>query len=71
MLSTHSPDLLSDGSISAREIILLDAAKEGTRVRTANDIDDVRTLLESGLSPEEVVIPFSSPKEAEQLGLFK
>jgi hypothetical protein len=49
----------------------LDAAKEGTRVRTANDIDDVRTLLESGLSPEEVVIPFSSPKEAEQLGLFK
>ncbi|MDZ7794896.1 MAG: AAA family ATPase [Spirochaetia bacterium] len=71
MLSTHSPDLLSDGSISAKEIILLDAAKEGTRVRTAHDIDDVRTLLESGLSPEEVVIPFSSPKDAEQLSLFK
>jgi predicted ATPase len=71
LLSTHSPDLLSDASISAKEIIMLDIAKEGTRVRTANDIDEVRTMLESGMSPDEVVISFSSPKNAEQLRLFK
>jgi len=57
LLSTHSPDLLSDPSITAKELILLFPKKEGTDVKNADTIDLVRTLLESGLIPDEVIIP--------------
>ncbi len=70
MISTHSPDLLSDTSISAREILMLDAKKEGTEVKTAETVPEVKTLLESGMSPDEVVLSHISPKNIEELNLF-
>ena len=70
ILSTHSPDLLSDQSIAAKELILLSPQKEGTDAVNAGNIHEVRALLESGLSPDEVVITYVSPKNVEQLNLF-
>jgi len=69
ILSTHSPDLLSDGSITASEIVLLDMKKAGTKVSTAADIEEVKTLLESGMGADEVVLPYISPNNIEQLEL--
>lgn len=71
LISTHSPDLLSDGSITASELVMLQPNKEGTEVRLANDIIEVKTLLESGIGADEVVISFASPDNIEQLGLFE
>lgn len=70
LLSTHSPDLLTDSSISAEELILLKPQKEGTLVKSANDIIEVKSLLESGLGADEAVIPYVSPDNIEQLELF-
>ncbi|MES1244985.1 MAG: AAA family ATPase [Acidobacteriota bacterium] len=70
MISTHSKDLLDDGGIGLDEVLLLHTGGEGTEVRRADSQDEVRTLLEGGLSLAEVVIPRTRPERAEQLALF-
>ncbi|TVQ20127.1 MAG: chromosome segregation protein SMC [Spirochaetaceae bacterium] len=69
--TTHSPDLLDNSGIAASEILLLTPGAEGTSVKPAADIPEIRVLLESGLSPAEVVIPATAPPGASQLALFK
>ncbi|MBN2532378.1 MAG: AAA family ATPase [Spirochaetales bacterium] len=59
ILSTHSYDLLNDQGISAEEILVLKPAKEGTIVENANTMNDVKTLLDTGLTPAEVIIPIT------------
>ena len=49
-VSTHSDALLTEPGIDGREVLLLTPAKEGTAVKIASDIDEVRTLLEAGLT---------------------
>ncbi len=70
ILSTHSSELLSDQGIGADETLLLMPEQEGSRVRVAADIVEVRLLLETGLPLGEVVIPFTQPGNTEQLALF-
>ena len=71
MISTHSPELLSDQSISGREIIIFTPKSEGTAVQSAVDLPEIRALLEGGLAPYEVVIPQSTPKDIAQMVLFE
>jgi len=70
LTSTHSPDLLSDRSISAEEIVLFIPESEGTRLSPATTYPEVVDLLEAGLTPGEVVIPRSMPDNVGQLALF-
>ena len=70
-VSTHSSDLLSDTGIGLNEVLLMIPEREGTRVLPANDHQDIRRLLEGGLSLPEVVLPLTRPKNAEQLSLFE
>ena len=71
LVSTHSDALLTEQGIDGHEVLLLTAAKEGTKVKVAADIDEVRALLEAGLTVGEVVLPRTKPVGAEQLGLFE
>jgi predicted ATPase len=71
LVSTHSDDLLTEEGIDGREVILLSPAAEGTEVKVAADIDEVRCLLESGFTIGEVVLPKIKPSSAEQLSLIK
>ncbi|MGH7963776.1 MAG: AAA family ATPase [Candidatus Binatia bacterium] len=71
LVSTHSDALLTEQGIDGREVLLLTPAKEGTDVRVAADIDEVRALLESGFTVGEVVLPRTRPPNADQLGLFE
>lgn len=71
LVSTHSDALLTEQGIDGHEVLLLTAAKEGTEVKVAADIGEVRTLLESGLTVGEVVLSRTKPANAEQLGLFE
>ncbi|MEY3402024.1 MAG: hypothetical protein RLZZ86_1639, partial [Cyanobacteriota bacterium] len=57
ILTTHSADLLEDEGIGGEEILLLTPSLEGTKVTTASSIDNVRDLLEGGLSIAEAVLP--------------
>lgn len=71
LISTHSTSLLSDTGIDGREVLLLTPSKETTAVEVASDIQDVRPLLEAGLSVGEVILPRAKPNGVEQFGLFE
>jgi predicted ATPase len=70
LLSTHSPDLLRDEGIGLDEVLLLVPASEGTQVKTAASEQDIRALLDGGLSLAEAVIPRTRPEKVTQLALF-
>ncbi|MBI3448993.1 MAG: AAA family ATPase [Acidobacteria bacterium] len=70
ILSTHSPDLLTDEGIAQDEVLLLKPAKEGTVVRRAQDIDDIADLLMGGSNLADIVMPLTRPDQADQLTLF-
>lgn len=69
-LSTHSPDLLRDEGIGLDEVLMLTPEKEGTSVSTAASHEEIRSLLEGGLTLADVIVPRTRPLGAEQLALF-
>ncbi len=69
-LSTHSSDLLRDEGIGLDEVLLLKPGDKGTDVTTAGSHQEIRDLLEGGLSLADVVIPRTRPTGAAQLSLF-
>lgn len=69
-MSTHSSDLLRDEGIAADEVLLTIPAAEGTEVKAGAEIDEIRRLLEAGLTPAEVVIPYTRPTKAIQLSFL-
>jgi predicted ATPase len=70
LVSTHSADLLSDEGIAPEEVVLLDPTAEGTHAIVAANDDQVKSLLEGGLSVADAVLPQTAPKRAAQLALF-
>lgn len=71
IVSTHSADLLHDEGIGMDEVLVLRPAGEGTTIRRAGDVKEVRALLEGGMSVREAVVPYTAPKNAQQLALFE
>lgn len=67
IVSTHNYDLLSDGGISAEEVFLLTPGKEGTEVKRADSIREIKPLLEQGMTIAEAVLPHTEPKQGPQL----
>lgn len=70
MISTHSTDLLSDEGIGVDEVLLLIPGDEGTTVQLAGNYEDVKALLDGGLSLGEAVMPKTSPENVQQLASF-
>jgi predicted ATPase len=64
MLSTHSPDLLSDKGIGGEEVLLLMPGPEGTEVQVATSQKEINDLLEGGLSIADVLLPITNPQRA-------
>jgi predicted ATPase len=69
-VSTHSADLLSLKGIGGEEVVMLRPDKEGTVVELASSIDEVRDLLDAGLSVADVALPRTAPPIG-QLELFE
>ena len=69
-VSTHSPDLLRDEGIGLDEAMMLVTSAEGTEVVPAGSNQEMRKLLEGGLSLAEIAIPRTRSKNAAQLALF-
>jgi predicted ATPase len=70
LISTHSADMLSDHGIDGREILLLTPSVEGTHVKVAASVPEIRALMEAGMSAAEATIPHTEPAKIEQLELF-
>ncbi len=71
LVSTHSPDLLSDHGIGAEEVLLLTPGDQGTTVQVASAIAEVKDLLDGGLSVGDAVLPRTDPQTLSQLDLFQ
>lgn len=71
LVSTHSMDLLSDKGIGGEEVVLLTPDREGTNVAQASSIREVREALSGGLSPGEVLLAKTVPRDIGQLSLFQ
>jgi len=63
IISTHDFDLLSDRSISADEVLVLEPSSEGTTIKQAHDIKNIDKFLKSGFSLAEIVIPGTKPTQ--------
>ncbi len=73
ILSTHSADLLTDKGIGGDEVLLLTPTPEGTKVELASSIEDIRLLLEGGLTIADALLPKTNPQNINllQMELFK
>jgi predicted ATPase len=69
-ISTHSVDLLSAEGIDAQELLIFRPSDNGTSVSRGDQIDTVRSLMESGLSAAEAAIPQTESPEFVQLRLI-
>lgn len=70
ILTTHSYDLLSSKEIGGEEVLLMTPTLEGTKVVTASNINDIKQLLEVGLSVADAALPHTNPPKIDQLTLF-
>jgi hypothetical protein len=70
LISTHSADLLSDEGIAPEEVVLLEPSGDGTRAVVAVQNQQVRALVEGGLTIGDAVLPLTAPRAASQLALF-
>ncbi len=70
-VSTHSSDLLSQKGIGGEEVVILRPDKEGTVAEIASSVEEVRTLLDAGLSVADAALPRTTPATLEQLELFE
>jgi predicted ATPase len=71
ILTTHSPEMLTDKGIGADEVLLLHPSPEGTKVEAGNQNEKVLALLSSGLSAAEAALPLVGPDRPERLAQFE
>ena len=70
LTSTHSTDLLRDEGIGLDEVLLLQPGENGTSVRPVSGFEEIRALLEGGLSLADAVMPQTSPEKVQQLAFL-
>ncbi len=70
IVSTHSPEMLSDEGIAPEEVLLLIPGQEGTMIKPGVESERIKSMMESGLSAAESAFPETAPENAEQLSLL-
>jgi len=67
IISTHSYDILNNKGIGGKEALILIPSREGTNIKTAMDLSDVKNYLNKGFSIAEAVIPKIAPENIQQM----
>lgn len=67
ILTSHSMDLLNDRGISLDEILLLEPTHEGTIIKIAANIPEIKAMLIGGMTPGAAILPRTKPKDINQL----
>jgi len=70
LLTTHAPEMLRDPGIGMDEVLLLIPGAEGTEVRTAASLPDVKPLLDADVSLAEILAPKTEPKDVRLLPFY-
>lgn len=72
IVTSHSSELFSDRGIRPQEVALLRPnGSEGTEAYLASDKEEIRLLLEGGMTLAEAILPLTAPATIDQLVLFK
>jgi len=72
IVSSHSAEFFSDRGIKPSEVALLrPRGSEGTVVELASDKEEIRLLLEGGMTVADAVLPLTAPSKIEQLTFFE
>ena len=72
LITTHAAEIMSD-SVALSEVHLLDVGAQGTELKSASSIDDVKLLVDGGVPVGEAVLPKTKAKDVgklAQLDLF-
>jgi predicted ATPase len=69
ILTSHSTDLLNDRGISLDEILLLTPTVEGTSIKTASSLPEIKAMLVGGMTPGAAILPQTKPRNINQLTL--
>ena len=67
ILSTHSLDLLDSNEIGLEEILILKPSQEGTVIEQACAHDEIRALVEEGMTPGQAIMPYTEPDNIDEL----
>lgn len=67
LITTHSYDMLSNAGIDGSEVILLENSAAGTEAKPISEIEDIRNILQAGLTVADAVIPRTKPSEVENI----
>lgn len=67
LITTHSYDILSNAGIDGNEVILLENTAAGTEAKPISEIEDIRNILQAGLTVADAVIPRTKPSEVENI----
>jgi len=63
MISTHSSDLLSDKGIGGEMVLMLTPSKEGTVIQVSSSNQEIKDLLDGGLSIADAILPRTAPQK--------
>lgn len=66
LVTTHSSDILEDG-VSLDQILLLMPGDQGTEIKRASELKEVRALVDGGVPAGAAVMPRSRPATVERL----
>lgn len=61
IVTTHSYDILANEGIDEAEVVLLLNSDEGTVAKTVDGIEEIREVLDAGLSMADAVLPMTRP----------
>jgi predicted ATPase len=67
IITTHSYDILSSKGISPNEVIVLQNTPEGTTVKKAGDIDEIKAIVDAGFPVADAIIPYTKPEDIEEM----
>jgi predicted ATPase len=67
LIATHSYDLLNNPGIGPEEVLVLQNSAEGTIVKRINEIIEIKAIIDAGLSIAEATIPFTAPKNIQEI----
>ena len=67
VVTTHSSEILYDEGLGKDEVVLLTPGEDGTETQEAAEIQDIQSLLNSGLSIAEILLPKTKPSAVHEL----
>ena len=61
IITTHSYEMLDNPGIGTDEVLILQGSKEGTTIKKVSDIEEIKAIVDAGLSMADAVIPHTKP----------